>query len=87
MSEEDLRDLRLLYYIPKSVVLQVPVAQERANRPPADEVAIYKALFEFGLRLPFPSKVHMLLCDLGLARGQLIPNVWASVYGCIVLWD
>jgi hypothetical protein len=86
VTEADLAVLRVKYQIPASVHLRVPGPNERANAPRFDELSLYVADFEAGLRLPFHPCIREVLWFLGLSPGQLLPNAWRILVSCSVLW-
>uniref|UniRef100_A0A2N9GE05 Uncharacterized protein n=1 Tax=Fagus sylvatica TaxID=28930 RepID=A0A2N9GE05_FAGSY len=77
---------RRRYQIPEDVVLQIPGSDEVACSSRYGDVAFYEADFNAGVRFPLQPLMRELLDRLNLASGQLAPNAWRTVVGCMVMW-
>ncbi|KAI8537829.1 hypothetical protein RHMOL_Rhmol09G0054300 [Rhododendron molle] len=83
---EDLARVRVKYSIFATVTIRRPREVERAHFPGPGETCLYITAFEGGLRLLFPTIVREVLCHLGLAPAQIVPNSWRHLIGCAALW-
>ena len=50
------------------------------------EVSFYEATFSCGLRFPVHPFIMQLLSTLNVATGQLVPNAWRTIIGCMLIW-
>uniref|UniRef100_A0A2N9GAI2 Uncharacterized protein n=1 Tax=Fagus sylvatica TaxID=28930 RepID=A0A2N9GAI2_FAGSY len=83
---EGLDKYRRRYQIPEDVVLRIPESDEVACSSKYGDVAFYEADFNAGVRFPLQPLMRELLDRLNLAPGQLAPNAWRTVVGCMVMW-
>jgi hypothetical protein len=83
---EGLDKYRRRYQIPEDVVLRIPKSDEVACSSKYGDVAFYEADFNAGVRFPLQPLMRELLDRLNLAPGQLAPNAWRTVVGCMVMW-
>jgi hypothetical protein len=74
------------FQIPEDVVLRIPESDEVACSSRYGDVAFYEADFNVGVRFPMQPLMRELLDRLNLAPGQLAPNAWRTVVGCMVMW-
>jgi hypothetical protein len=77
---------RRRYQIPEDVVLRIPESDEVACSSRYGDVAFYEADFNAGVRFPLQPLMRELLDHLNLSPGQLAPNAWRTVVGCMVMW-
>ena len=77
---------RRRYQIPEDVVLRIPESDEVACSSRYGDVAFYEADFNVGVRFPLQHLMRELLDRLNLSPGQLAPNAWRTVVGCMVMW-
>ena len=49
-------------------------------------MAFYEADFNAGVRFPLQPLMRELLDRFNLSSGQLAPNAWRTVVGCMVMW-
>ena len=85
-DEEGLKKIRDRYQIPDDVVLRIPDSDERACSSKYDDMALYEADFNAGLRFPLQPFMRELLDRLRLSPSQLAPNAWRTAISCMVLW-
>ena len=83
---EGLDKYRRKYQIPEDVVLRIPESDEVACSSKYGDVAFYEADFNAGMRFPLQPLMRELLDRLNLSPGQLAPNAWRTVVGCMVTW-
>uniref|UniRef100_A0A2N9GAD2 Uncharacterized protein n=1 Tax=Fagus sylvatica TaxID=28930 RepID=A0A2N9GAD2_FAGSY len=83
---EGLERYRRQYQIPKDVVLRIPESDEVACLSKYGDVAFSEADFNTGVRFPLQPLMRELLNRLNLSPGQLAPNAWRMVVGCMVMW-
>ena len=86
MDVEGLDKYRRKYQIPEDVVLWIPESDEVACSSKCGDVAFYEADFNAGMRFPLQPLMRELLDRLNLSPGQLAPNAWRTVVGCMVTW-
>ena len=77
---------RRRYQIPEDVVLWILESDEVACLSRYGDVAFYEADFNAGVRFPLQPLMRELLDRLNLSPGQLAPNAWRTVVGCMVMW-
>jgi hypothetical protein len=77
---------RRKFQIPEDVVLRIPESDEVACSSRYGDVAFYEADFNAGVRFPMQPLMRELLGRLNLVPGQLAPNAWRTVVGCMVMW-
>jgi hypothetical protein len=83
---DGLDNYRRKYQIPEDVVLRIPESDEVACSSRYADVAFYEADFNAGVRFPLQPLMRELLDHLNLSPGQLAPNAWRTVVGCMVMW-
>ena len=49
-------------------------------------MSFYEATFSCGLHFPVHPFIMQLLSALNVTPGQLFPNVWRTIIGCISIW-
>lgn len=62
------------YFIPKGIIFTAP-GDSRAFKAPINSIVLYEQTLVAGFRFPIPLFFKELLLCLGLALGQLMPNV------------
>ena len=77
---------RRRYQILEDVVLRIPESDEVACSSRSGDVAFYEADFNASVRFPLQPLMRELLDRLNLSPGQLAPNAWRTVVGCMVMW-
>ena len=83
LESRHLKSIRKIFQFPKGVVIRLPRSNEKACTFAYGEVSFYEATFSCGLRFPIHPFVMQLLSALNVALGQLIPNAWRTIIGCI----
>ena len=86
MDVEGLDKYRRKYQIPEDVALWIPESDEVACSSKYGDVVFYEANFNAGVRFPLQPLMRELLDRLNLSPGQLAPNAWRTVVGCMVMW-
>uniref|UniRef100_A0A2N9FP09 Uncharacterized protein n=1 Tax=Fagus sylvatica TaxID=28930 RepID=A0A2N9FP09_FAGSY len=86
MDVDEIDRYRRRYQIPEDVVLRIPESDEVACSSRYGDVAFYEANFNAGVRFPLQPLMRELLDHLNLSPGQLAPNAWRTVVGCMVMW-
>lgn len=51
-----------------------------------NEVCVLEGIFKCGVCLPLLPVIRELLCELGLAPIQILPNAWQFMLACAVIW-
>ena len=62
-----------------------PHPNEKACSIAHGKVSFYKATFLCGLCFPIHPFIMKLLSILNVAPGQLIPNAWRTIIGCMLV--
>ncbi|KAL0797267.1 hypothetical protein Bca101_068644 [Brassica carinata] len=84
---EDLVEIRRRYMIPPSVGIRNPSEFERAPDRGVDEVAIYEAYLEVGMRNGVPSIVAEVSSYFGFCPSQFTPLSWRTLMAIKVLGE
>ncbi|KAL0898934.1 hypothetical protein Bca101_082895 [Brassica carinata] len=84
---EDLFEIRRRYMIPPSVGIRNPSEFERAPDGGVNEVAIYEAYLEDGMRSGVPSIVSEVFSYFGFCPSQLTPLSWRTLMAIQVLGE
>ncbi|KAL6995637.1 hypothetical protein U1Q18_005772, partial [Sarracenia purpurea var. burkii] len=87
INEDELDQIRRTYQIPNGVTMRVPTREERVCTPALGEIYIFEGALQAGMRLPFPPLVRNILDYLGISPGQLWPNGWRILLGCVIIWE
>uniref|UniRef100_A0A2N9GU22 Uncharacterized protein n=1 Tax=Fagus sylvatica TaxID=28930 RepID=A0A2N9GU22_FAGSY len=68
------------YYILESIVLRLPYPNARAFSFANEEVYLYEASFQAGLRFPKLLFIQEPLTRIGLSPSQLVLNAWCTIF-------
>lgn len=75
MRKFDLRNLRKMFDVPRSVSMRLPKKGEKASEPQEENVAMFKVFFDLGLQFPLQSYFVRMLSGLNLVLCQLVLNL------------
>ncbi|XP_061998843.1 uncharacterized protein LOC133716123 [Rosa rugosa] len=78
--------LKLVFSLPGVVKLRPPLKDERASILPAGHAAVHEAIFRQGVTFPLLPNLQILVCEFGLAFGQICPNMWRLLMALNSLW-
>lgn len=78
--------LKRVYRLPGVVKLRPPTVDEKASILPAGFAAVHEAIFRQGVTLPLVPNLQILVCEFGLAFGQICPNMWRLMLAMNSLW-
>ena len=81
-----LKSIRKRFQFPEGVVIRLPHPNEKACTFARGEMSFYEATFSCGLRFPIHPFIMQLLSVLNIAPGQLVPNAWRMIIGCMLIW-
>ena len=81
-----MKSMRKGFQFPKRVVTRLPHLNEKACSFAHGEVSFYDALFSRGLCFLVHPFIMQLLAILNAASGQLVPNAWRMIIGCMSVW-
>ncbi|KAL0876842.1 hypothetical protein Bca101_026547 [Brassica carinata] len=84
---EDLAEIRRRYAIPSTVGIRNPSEFERAPDGGVNELAIYEAYLEAGIRNGVPSLVAEVSSNFGFCPSQLTPLSWRTLMAIQVLGE
>ena len=74
------------FQFPEGVFIRLPRPNEKACTFAHGEVSFYEATFSCRLRFLVHLFIMKLLFALNVAPGQLIPNAWRTIIGCMSIW-
>ncbi|PRQ42763.1 hypothetical protein RchiOBHm_Chr3g0461191 [Rosa chinensis] len=86
MSGAAVARLKQAFRLPGSVKLRPPTADEKASILPTGCAAVHEAIFRQGVTLPLVPNLQILVCEFGLAFGQICPNMWRLMLAMNSLW-
>ena len=86
LEQRHTKSIRKRFQFPGGVVTRLPCSNEKACSFAHGEVSFYKATFSCGLRFPVHPFIIQLLAILNIALGQLVPNAWRTIIGCMLVW-
>ncbi|XP_040367248.1 uncharacterized protein LOC112177351 [Rosa chinensis] len=86
MSGAAVARLKQAFHLPGSVKLRPPTADEKASILPTGCAAVHEAIFRQGVTLPLVPNLQILVCEFGLAFGQICPNMWRLMLAMNSLW-
>ena len=81
-----MKSIRKRFQFPRGVVTRLPHPNEKACSFAYGEVCVYEATFSCGLCFPIHPFIMQFLSVLNVALGQLIPNAWRTIIGCMSVW-
>lgn len=87
MTGKEIAAMRHKYRIPENILLRPLADGELATNPPCGWVAVHEHQFKCGLSLPLHPWVQNILSALGVAIGQVTPNMWKQLLGMFVIWE
>ncbi|KAL0875985.1 hypothetical protein Bca101_025690 [Brassica carinata] len=87
IGERDLVEIRMRYLIPESVEMRCAREFERAPDGGIDEVAIFEAYLEAGLRGCIPSLIAEVSSYFAFSPSQLTPSTWRMPIAIQVLGE
>ena len=86
LEQRHTKSIRKRFQFPGGVVTRLPYSNEKACSFAHGEVSFYKATFSCGLRFPVHPFIIQLHAILNIALGQLVPNAWRTIIGCMLVW-
>ena len=86
LESRHLKSIRKRFQFPEGIAIRLPLPNEKACTFAHDEVSFYEATFSYGLRFPVHPFIMQLLFALNVAPGQLVPNTWRTIIGCMLIW-
>jgi hypothetical protein len=86
MNDAAVARLKRMFRLPGSVKLRPPTADEKASILPEGFAAVHEAIFRQGVTLPLVPNLQILVCEFGLAFGQICPNMWRLMLALNSLW-
>jgi hypothetical protein len=78
--------MKKTFRLPGSVKLRPPTVDEKASILPEGAAAVHEAIFRQGVTLPLVPNLQILVCEFGLAFGQICPNMWRLLLAMNSLW-
>ena len=85
-EQRHLKSIRKRFQYPRRVVRRLPRPNGKAYSFAHSEVSFYEATFSCGLHFPVHPFIMQLLSILNVAPGQLVPNAWRTIIGCMLVW-
>lgn len=85
LGQPKLDEMAKKYKLPPFVKLAVIGLGQSTSRPSKGTISLCAKQFESGLTLSFSDIIQVILHRLDLASGQLDPNVWKAIVGCVIL--
>jgi len=86
LESRHLKSIRKRFQFPEGVSIRLPHPSEKACTFAHGEVSFYEATFSCGLRFLLHPFIMQLLSALNVAPGQLVPNTWRTIIGCMSIW-
>ena len=86
LESRHLKSIRKRFQFPEGIAIRLPLPNEKACTFAHDEVSFYESTFSYGLRFPVHPFIMQLLFALNVAPGQLVPNTWRTIIGCMLIW-
>ena len=85
VSERMMREMKILYRIPKSIEVRVPNLSDRIDFKIPGWTGFYERPLEDGFRFPIPKLGWELLNHFEIAPSQLMPNSWRIILSIEVM--
>lgn len=79
LKDKDLLKLKQAYGLPRSVLLRLPLVDERADNAGPGEIAVYEGYFASGFRGVVPSLVVEMAAFFDVCPSQFSPSVWETL--------
>ena len=86
LESRNLKSICKRFQFPKGVAIRLPCPNGKACTFAHGEMSFYKATFLCGLRFLVHRFITQLLFTLNVAPGQLVPNAWRMIIGCMSIW-
>ncbi|XP_040375243.1 uncharacterized protein LOC121053011 isoform X2 [Rosa chinensis] len=86
MTLANVNRIKRMFRLPGAVKLRPPTVDEKASILRPGFVAVHEAIFRQGVTLPLVPSLQILVCELGLAFGQVCPNMWRLMLAMTSLW-
>ena len=80
VSEQMMREMKILYRIQKSIEARVPNPSDRTDFKISGWTGFYERPLEDGFRFPIPKLAWELLNHFEIAPSQLMPNTWRIIF-------
>ncbi|XP_040374764.1 uncharacterized protein LOC121052888 [Rosa chinensis] len=86
MTVANVNRIKRMFRLPGAVKLRPPTVDEKASILRRGFAAVHEAIFRQGVTLPLVPSLQILVCEFGLAFGQVCPNMWRLMLAMTSLW-
>ncbi|XP_040361526.1 uncharacterized protein LOC121049099 isoform X2 [Rosa chinensis] len=86
MTVANVNRIKRMFRLPGAVKLRPPTVDEKASILRPGFAAVHEAIFRQGVTLPLVPSLQILVCEFGLAFGQVCPNMWRLMLAMTSLW-